>query len=823
MLCPLSESRAIGGAYLRRSEGRDSIAKSSGALGPDAVDSSEWLFRGIQHLNSDVTEEAAMFKKAVQDHPGPPTKSLQSTLFNTNANSQSKPPPPQFQSQGVKRKIEMTSAGQTGLGSLHTSAVYFDENDFDDDDDLDFEEPDPFVPPPKIVRPSAQTQETNGTSSSNIIPRLNDTSRQSAAPKKSEVITLSDDSLDVKYPELPPLPDEQVAPSSSIQYPWSSSPPTHFQNPTNRRTLPWLKNEEPAPQPPQYRKPETPVRPKPKTTAPWNKTASAIKEEQKELRRQAKKSQKGETKHKPKSKLASLFLSDEQRHVLDAVVQGGKSMFFTGSAGTGKSVLMREIIKKLRDKYKREPDRVAVTASTGLAACNIEGVTLHSFAGIGLGKEQVPELVKKIKRNPKAKNRWLRTKVLIIDEVSMVDGDLFDKLEDIARKIRNNGRPFGGIQLVVTGDFFQLPPVPEKNSRDAKFAFAAATWNTSIQHTILLTTVFRQADPEFAGMLNEMRLGKLSPQSINIFKSLARPLNFDDSLDATELFPTRQEVESANGARMQRLSGELMTFTAQDSGTIKEPEYREKLLQNCMAPPVIHLKKGAQVMLIKNMEETLVNGSIGRVVAFMDEATFDYYRENEADFSGEPGGGSDDESAIHARKKLKSMIHKDGAGGITVTKKWPLVCFVQPDGSERHLLCQPEAWKIELPNGEIQAQRQQVPLILAWALSIHKAQGQTLQRVKVDLGRVFERGQAYVALSRATSKEGLQVTRFEPRKVMVHPKVTEFYSNLVSITEVIKPKSNANTTNNNEPPPGRVTNEPGDSDEEDYLEALYGI
>lgn len=260
-----------------------------------------------------------------------------------------------------------------------------------------------------------------------------------------------------------------------------------------------------------------------------------------------------------------------------------------------------------------------------------------------------------------------------------------------------------------------------------------------------------------------------------------------------------------------------MTFHAQDSGTIKEPEYREKLLQNCMAPPVIHLKKGAQVMLIKNMEDTLVNGSIGRVVAFMDEATFDHYRENETDFAGDPGDASDDDKAIHARKKLKSMINKD-AGGIAVTRKWPLVCFVQPDGSERHLLCQPEAWKIELPNGEIQAQRQQVPLILAWALSIHKAQGQTLQRVKVDLGRVFERGQAYVALSRATSKEGLQVTRFEPRKVMVHPKVTEFYSNLVSITEVIKPKSQPKT----EPPAGKAKDEFGDSDEKEYLEHLYG-
>ena len=156
--------------------------------------------------------------------------------------------------------------------------------------------------------------------------------------------------------------------------------------------------------------------------------------------------------------------------------------------------MLREIIKVLREKYKREPDRVAVTASTGLAACNIGGVTLHSFGGIGLGKEPVPDLVKKIKRNMKAKNRWMRTKVLIIDEISMVDGDLFDKLEGIARIIRNNGRPFGGIQLVITGDFFQLPPVPD-SGRVSRFAFDGATWNTSIEHTIGLNQVFRQKDP----------------------------------------------------------------------------------------------------------------------------------------------------------------------------------------------------------------------------------------------------------------------------------------------------------------------------------------
>ena len=250
----------------------------------------------------------------------------------------------------------------------------------------------------------------------------------------------------------------------------------------------------------------------------WDKTASALKKDQKQSRMAIKKQQlvktlenedpeaKAKVKEEERRKNpAKVFLSEEQHKVLRIVAEQQKSVFFTGSAGTGKSVLLRQIIRHLRDHYRSESDRVAVTASTGLAACNVGGVTLHSFAGIGLGKEPVPELVKKIKRNQKAKTRWLRTRVLIIDEISMVDGELFDKLEAIARTVRNNGRPFGGIQLVVTGDFFQLPPVPDYSNRNAKFAFDAVTWNTSIDHTIGLTQVFRQKDPGKAYMCSIVR------------------------------------------------------------------------------------------------------------------------------------------------------------------------------------------------------------------------------------------------------------------------------------------------------------------------------
>jgi ATP-dependent DNA helicase PIF1 len=431
--------------------------------------------------------------------------------------------------------------------------------------------------------------------------------------------------------------------------------------------------------------------------------------------------------------------------------------------------LLQELIATLKSKHRKNPDAVAVTASTGLAACNIGGVTLHSFAGVGLGKEPVADLVRKIKRHAKAKNRWIRTKILIIDEISMVDGELFDKLEAIARQIRNNGQRFGGIQLVITGDFFQLPPVPE-GGRLSKFSFEADTWNECIAHTIGLTQVFRQRDPEFAAMLNEMRLGYLSPESIATFRQLSRPIDYHDGMQATELFSTRSEVDNANNAKMRQLEGDTVCYNAEDSGTIQDARFRDKLLSSCMAPPKIELKIHSQVMLIKNHDDSLVNGSLGRVIGFVNEKSYIAMLDADQDFRDE-----------HLRKTAKVDQRT-----ITTEKRWPWVEFSMPDGTTRQLLCQPEQWKVELPNGEVQACRLQVPLILAWALSIHKAQGQTLERVKVDLGRVFEKGQAYVALSRATCKEGLQVLRFDPSKVKAHDKVREFYNSLYSATEIAK-------------------------------------
>ena len=233
------------------------------------------------------------------------------------------------------------------------------------------------------------------------------------------------------------------------------------------------------------------------------------------------------------------------------------------------------------------------------------------------------------------------------------------------------------------------------------------------------------------------------------------------------------------------MPGRSYRFASMDTG---DPNFRDKLLANMMAPVNLELKKGAQVMLIKNMDDTLVNGSLGKVVGFMSENAFELSSDGY-------GSDVDPESKFKKRVNAFSNALEQSAKAKNDNYEYPLVKFRAVDGSERDLLCVPEDWKVELPTGEVQASRKQVPLILAWALSIHKAQGQTLERVKVDLGKVFEKGQAYVALSRATTQEGLQVLRFQKDKVMAHPRVVEFYNKLYSVETVISKKKQITMAN----------------------------
>lgn len=229
---------------------------------------------------------------------------------------------------------------------------------------------------------------------------------------------------------------------------------------------------------------------------------------------------------------------------------------------------------------------------------------------------------------------------------------------------------------------------------------------------------------------------------------------------------------------MRSLHGRSYTYEAQDTGTL-QGDMRDKLLSNMMAPKVLELKKGAQVMLIKNLDDQLVNGSLGKVVAFMNDKTFEIYN-NYPDIIDDKIPDEDlEDEAKQARMQLNGLRKEKEA-------HFPLVRFAMADGTSRDLLVQHEEWKVELPSGEVHAQRSQLPLILAWALSIHKAQGQTLERVKIDLKKIFEKGQAYVALSRATSQAGLEVKNFDKSKVMAHPRVGEFYSSLYSVNKALE-------------------------------------
>lgn len=534
-------------------------------------------------------------------------------------------------------------------------------------------------------------------------------------------------------------------------------------------------------------------------------------------------------------------LSVEQEHIID-LAEKGYNIFYTGSAGTGKSVLLKQMIKKLKLKYG--PEHVAVTASTGLAACNIGGFTIHSYTGIGLGKGEADALYKKVRRSRKHLRRWENISALVVDEVSMLDGDLLDKLDHIAQKIRKNHAPFGGIQLIFCGDFFQLPPVSKDPRNPTKFAFESRAWRNSIEITIMLQKVFRQqGDLKFIEMLNKMRLGKIDEETEREFKKLNRELPDDDIIPA-ELYSTRNEVDRANNSRLMKLPGKTHIFRAIDGGDLKDEELRDKLLQNFLAPRELQLKIGAQVIMIKNIDAKLVNGSLGKVIDFIDADTYFFYDilannpestaedleklrrdpqllqelKEQAEAEDEGSGtkknkltkdaftrySNDDSLAplgdsifdflnevdvqdsqirsnLERKKEWLKEVHASSSG-----RKLPLVRFKMADLTTRTVLVEPENWAIEDENEKPLVSRVQLPLMLAWSLSIHKSQGQTLPKVKVDLRRVFEKGQAYVALSRAVSREGLQVLNFDKTRILAHEKVIEFYMTMMSVEAALE-------------------------------------
>ncbi|GJE85923.1 ATP-dependent DNA helicase PIF1 [Phanerochaete sordida] len=481
-----------------------------------------------------------------------------------------------------------------------------------------------------------------------------------------------------------------------------------------------------------------------------------------------------------------IWLTEDQEAVLDQF-RSGKSVFFTGSAGTGKSLLMRRIIHECHHVRRMKKCEIAVTAPTAMAAMNIDGFTIHSWAGIGIGVGSVDKLLKKVlgaahsedidpqqgseesrDRATSPKRRWLECRVLIIDEISMLERSLFDKLEEIARIIRHDARPFGGIQLVLSGDFLQLPPI----GRDAKFVYRSRCWTRCIEKPMVLKTVFRQKELKFVDYLNQLRMGEVTPEALAFFQRLSRPVTYGDGIRPTELFSTRWEVDVKNAFELEKLPGRTRTFRSVDSpgrdpvtDKMLKGDELTKALERISAPERLELKEGAQVMLLQTLVQNfLVNGSVGTVISYCTGAAalashYVWFGHSSqmcllAGRGPRTGKAGERETAEMERLKLDPHL-------------WPVVRFAVGRSKDRTIdvCCVPLLFTAMHATGGVAAHREQVPLMLSYALTIHKAQGQTLERVKVDLKRAFTKGQCYVALSRAVSADALQVLNFDPEKI----------------------------------------------------------
>ena len=437
--------------------------------------------------------------------------------------------------------------------------------------------------------------------------------------------------------------------------------------------------------------------------------------------------------------------SKEQQIAFDKYIQG-HNIFITGPGGSGKSALIRLINDHAYKHFKG----IYVTAMTGCAAVllNCKAKTLHSWAGIGLGNGTIEQLVTKIKKNKFAKALWKSTDILVVDEVSMLSLKLFTVLNAIGKAVRNNPNPFGGIQLVFSGDFFQLPPVGDKDETDTqRFCFESDDWNAVFRPhcQIQLVKIFRQTDETYSTILNQIREGKIRRKSNDlILQYVGRPLDPNLVAEPTKLFPTRVKVENINNTKMSALQSDEKEFKIKYLKDLEMTraeratrcDYSDKDIQmeleflanNLICEKEMKLKIGAQVMSIINIQSDrgldVCNGSQGIITGFC---------------------------AVSGCPQVK---FNNGIEMIMTRNIW------QSD---------------KIPGIGVS----QVPLILAWALTIHKSQGATLDAAEIDVGSgIFECGQTYVALSRVKSLDGLYLTSFDASKIRINRKVKEFYDNL---------------------------------------------
>lgn len=407
------------------------------------------------------------------------------------------------------------------------------------------------------------------------------------------------------------------------------------------------------------------------------------------------------------------------------ILKTGRNVFLTGSAGTGKTYLLNRYIRYLEERDIRP----TITAPTGIAASHIGGMTIHSFFGIGIREDINDYILEFMLQKEYLYRRLSAVKVLVIDEISMVSPELFRTIDKILRAFKQSAQPFGGVQIILSGDFFQLPPI-SKTACELKFAWQTEEWRKANLRVCYLEEKFRQSEEALICILDEIRSGAVSESSMEIFRSCYKK-ELPGSFKAAKLYTHNEDVDRINNEELKALAGEMKVFCSINKGAKK---YIERILNSSLVIEELKLKKGALVIFIKNNYEAgYINGTLGKVIGF------------------------------------------------SKTTGAPIVEIF----SGEKIAAEPEDWKYENEKGDLKAVVRQTPLRLAWALTVHKSQGMTLDAAEIDLSRTFEAGQGYVALSRIRSIAGLRLMGLNDIALRVDQSVLKIDKEMKKLSSLI--------------------------------------
>ena len=457
----------------------------------------------------------------------------------------------------------------------------------------------------------------------------------------------------------------------------------------------------------------------------------------------------------------------KQATALD-ILKTGKNVFLTGSAGSGKTYTLNEYIHYLR--ARRVP--VATTASTGIAATHMNGITIHSWSGIGIKDELSERDLANLSRKKILKDRLRETAVLIIDEISMLHAKQLNAVNQVLKHMRQSEEPFGGIQVVVAGDFFQLPPVGNRGETNReKFAFMSDAWLEAGFKICYLSEQHRQNTDEEDDTINlDTILNQIRGEegvSFEAIEALQNTFYQDVDINRTRLFTHNVNVNKINEHELALLNGEAVTYNAIAHGDNKLVETLKKSVRTS---DELTLKVGAKVMFIKNNNELGVsNGTMGELVGFTTIKPLKSSSDHSA-ISDDSETETMDVDDVDNDETDETIVAVDGDEesenkALVSTDRYPVIKL----NNGRQVIAEGEEWVVEDENGEILASYTQIPLTLAWAITIHKSQGMTLDAAEIDLSKTFELGQGYVALSRLKSLEGLKLLGMNDLSLRLDP------------------------------------------------------